>query len=68
VTRAPTQSAEVAGAESGKVHHLARREPVRFCGFAEKGFVGWCEYSVSCDAPARVARALQLLASAGGLL
>ena len=45
-------------------HFLATREPVRLAGFREKGFVGWCEYSVARDAPPSVARALQLLARA----
>lgn len=47
-----------------EAHHLATREPVALAGFAEKGFVGWCEYSVPREAPTEVVRALHLLAKA----
>jgi CRISPR-associated endoribonuclease Cas6 len=45
-------------------HHLATRPPVRLAGGSEKGFVGWCEYSVGHSASADVRTAMHVLARA----
>ncbi len=47
-----------------EAHHLATRPPVRLHGAAEKGFVGWCEYSVGRHASDELKRAMHLLARA----
>lgn len=47
-----------------EAHHLATGPLIRLRRSTEKGFVGWCEYSLGRGAPSEVVRSMHLLARA----